>query len=104
MQRLAVVFVAIDPKGNDRFYVLTWVELRDYLWNGHNIPCCAWRHAGPMGFTTCAILQKYLSPHLNQWQVVKKCLNSIANFYDSLQHHLKGCAVNSAMMPRNRSE
>lgn len=76
VQRLVVVFVAIDPKGNDRFYVLTWVELRDYLWNGHKAYLAARGGIRPKKWDSLhgAILEQSLSPHLNQWQVVKKCL------------------------------
>jgi hypothetical protein len=76
VQRLVVVFVAIDPKGKDRFYVLTWDELRDYLWKGHKAYLAAHGGSRPKKWDSLhgAIIEKYLSPHLNQWQVVKKCL------------------------------
>ena len=35
VQRLVVVFVMIDPRGADRYYILTWRMIRDLIVKGH---------------------------------------------------------------------
>jgi Holliday junction resolvase-like predicted endonuclease len=77
VQRLVVVFVAIDPKGNDRFYILTWRALRDSLRKGHKAYLAAHGGKRPQKWDSlhAAIQEKHLTPHLNRWEVVTQCLN-----------------------------
>ena len=76
VQRLVVVFVAIDPKGDDRFYILTWRALRNFLMRGHKAYLDAHGGMRPKKWDSLhgAILEDVLLPHLDRWDVVKKCL------------------------------
>lgn len=77
VQRLVVVFVAIGAKGDDRFYILTWRALRNFLIKGHKAYLASHGGTRPKKWDSlhAAILEKYLTPHLNRWDVIKKCLN-----------------------------
>lgn len=76
VQRLVVVFVAIDPDGNDRFYILTWCALRDALRKGHIAYLAAHGGRRPKKWKSkhAAIQEKHLKTHLDKWKVVKQCL------------------------------
>lgn len=74
--RLVVVFVALHPMGDDRFYILTWVTLRNLLIKHHKAYLA--RHGGqrPKQWASlhCGMTEEELSPHRDQWPVIKQCL------------------------------
>lgn len=76
VQRLVVVFVAIDLKGDDRFYILTWRALRTLLMKGHKAYLGAHGGVRPQKWDSlhAAIQEKHVAPHLNKWGVIKNCL------------------------------
>jgi hypothetical protein len=76
VQRLVVVFVAIGAKGDDRFYILTWRALRNLLMMGHKAYLASHGGMRPKKWDSLhgAILENVLTPHLDRWDVVKKCL------------------------------
>ncbi len=76
VQRLVVVFVAIDPKGDDKFYILPWRALRNFLMRGHKAYLASHGGMRPKKWDSLhgAILEKVMLPHLEKWDVVKKCL------------------------------
>jgi len=76
VQRLVMVFVAIDPKGDDRFYVLAWRTLRNILRENHQAYLASHDGMRPKKWDSLhgAILEKDLRPHLNKWRVIKQCL------------------------------
>ncbi len=77
VQRLVVVFVAIGAKGDDRFFILTWRALQIILIEGHKAYLASHGGMRPKKWDSLhgAILEDILSPHLDKWDVVKKCLN-----------------------------
>ena len=76
VERLVVVFVAIGAKRDDRFYILTWRALRNLLMKGHKAYLASHGGSRPKKWDSLhgAILEDILSPHLDHWDVVKKCL------------------------------
>ena len=76
VQRLVVIFVAIDAKGDDRFYILTWRTLRDNLRWGHKAYLASHGGKRPKKWESLhgAIKEQSLKQHLNRWDVIKKCL------------------------------
>jgi hypothetical protein len=76
VQRLVVVFVAIGAKEDDRFYILTWRALRNLLMMGHKAYLASHGGMRPKKWDSLhgAILENVLTPHLDRWDVVKKCL------------------------------
>jgi len=76
VQRLVVVFVAIGPKRNDKFFILTWRVLQNILMEGHKTYLAAHGGMRPKKWDSLhgAILEHDLSPHLDRWDVVKMCL------------------------------
>lgn len=77
VQRLVVVFVAIDANGDDRFYILTWRTLRNSLRKGHKGYLASHGGRRPKRWDSlhAAIQEKDLTRHLNKWDVVKHCLS-----------------------------
>ena len=76
VQRLVVVFVVIGAKREDRFYILTWTALRNLLIKHHKAFLAEHGGKRPKKWDSlhCAILENVLTPHLDKWEVVKKCL------------------------------
>jgi len=76
VQNLVVVFVVIDAKREDKFYILTWTTLRTLLTNLHKAYLA--KHGGkrPKKWDSlhCAILEDVLTPHLGRWDIVKRHL------------------------------
>lgn len=76
VERLVVVFVIVSESGNDRFYVLTWDQLRDILRDGHKR--CIAKHKGvrPKRWDSlhAAILEENLLPFRDNWQLINKSL------------------------------
>ena len=76
VQHLVVVFVVLGAKRADKFYVLTWKALRNLLIKHHKAFLAAHGGARPKKWDSlhCAIQENVLTPHLDKWDVVKKCL------------------------------
>jgi len=76
VQRLVVVFVVISAKREDRFYILKWNTLRNLLIKHHKTFLKDHGGKRPKKWDSlhCAILENVLTPHLDRWDVVKKCL------------------------------
>ena len=76
VQRLVMTFVKIEENGNDRFYILTWQQLRDLLVKGHK--AFLQRHDGvrPQRWDSLhsAILEKTLLPYRDKWDTIEKNL------------------------------
>ncbi len=76
VQRLVVVFVAIAPRGTDRFYILTWRMLRDLIVKGHRSYLA--RYGGMRAQTWdslhCAVTEKTLEPYRDRWDIVERFL------------------------------
>ena len=73
VQRLVVVFVMIDAKGEDRYYILTWRKLRDIIVKGHKAYLA--RNNGMRAKTWdslhSAISEKLLKPHRDKWVIIE---------------------------------
>lgn len=76
VKRLVVVFVMIDPKGADRYYVLTWRKLRDIMVSGHKAYLARHNSMRPQKWVSLhsAISEKLLKPHKDKWTIVEKNL------------------------------
>ena len=76
VQHLVVVFVVIGAKREDRFYILTWTALRNLLIKHHKAFLAEHGGKRPKKWDSlhCAILENFLTLHLDRWDVVKKRL------------------------------
>ncbi len=76
VQRLVVVFVMIDPRGADRYYILTWRMIRDLIAKGHKSYLA--RHNGMRAQTWdslhSAISEKTLKPYRDRWDIIERML------------------------------
>jgi hypothetical protein len=76
VQRLVVVFVALETRGQDRYYILTWRMLRDLLVKHHR--SFLGKHGGirPQKWDSLhsAIKEKDLEPYRNRWDIVERML------------------------------
>ena len=77
VRRLVMTFVKIEEDGNDRFYILTWLQLRDLLVKEHK--AYLQKHDGirPKQWKSlhCAISEKNLLPYCDKWNTIKENLN-----------------------------
>lgn len=77
VRRLVITFVKIEKDGNDRFYILTWQQLRDLLVKEHK--AFLQRHNGvrPQRWDSlhCAISEKTLHPYRDRWDTIEENLN-----------------------------
>ena len=66
----------IEEDGNDRFYILTWLKLRDLLIREHK--AFLEKHDGihPQRWESlhCGIKEETLRPFLNKWDTIERCL------------------------------
>ena len=76
INRLIVVFVKLDEKGNDRYYVLNWTQLRDILIDHHKSYLERQGGVRPKNPTSlhCAISEKSLSEFRDKWDYVGRSL------------------------------
>jgi len=76
VQRLVVVFVVINAKREDRFYILKWTALRNLLIKHHRTFLAEHGGKRPKKWESlhCAIMEKALKHHLNKWDVIDKNL------------------------------
>ena len=74
VQWLVVVFVVIEAKGKDRFYILTWTDLRSLLIKHHKAYLAEHGGKRPKRWDSmhCAFLENALKRHLNKWEVIKR--------------------------------
>lgn len=76
VHRLIVIFVKIEDDGNDRFYILPWLRLRDLLVD-HRKAFLA-RHDGirPQRWDSLhsAISEKELEPYRDRWDIIEENL------------------------------
>ncbi|MBN2031083.1 hypothetical protein JW824_12695 [bacterium] len=76
VQRLVVVFVMIDPDGDDQYYILTWCKLRNLIVKGHNNYLA--KHGGMRAqrwdSLHTAISEKTLKPYKDKWTIIEKNL------------------------------
>ncbi len=76
INRLIMVFVRIAANGDDRFYVLTWQQLRDVLIKEHKAYLAKHNGIRPRRWDSlhCAITEKALAKHQDKWALVMKSL------------------------------
>jgi hypothetical protein len=76
IQRLVVALVKIEADGKDRFYILTWQQLRDLLMEAHKI--FLEKHGGVRPRSSkslhCAISEDSLHAYRDKWDTVEKNL------------------------------
>jgi len=73
---LIVVFVAIGHDRSDRFYVLTWRQLRDLVKTSHASYLAKHKGVRPKKWDSRhgAIVEKQLARYKDRWSVLKKSL------------------------------
>jgi hypothetical protein len=76
VQRLVVVFVVLGPRGQDRYYILTWRMLRDLLVKHHRSYLGKHRGVRPHRWDSlhCAIKEKELKPYGDRWDIIERML------------------------------
>jgi hypothetical protein len=74
--RLVVVFVVVSESANDRFYILTWDELRDILRDGHKRYIAKHQGTRPKKWDSlhAAILEENLLPFRDNWKLINRSL------------------------------
>jgi hypothetical protein len=76
VRRLVMVFVRIDDDRHDRFYILTWDQLRDLLVDHHDAYLS--KHSGtrPKKWDSlhCAIEERALEPYRDKWETIERSL------------------------------
>ena len=73
VQRLVVVFVLIDAKGTDRYYILTWSVLRSMLMKGHKAYLAKRNgmRAQKWDSLHSAISEQTLKPYRDRWDIIE---------------------------------
>lgn len=76
IQRLVFVFVSVDVDGNDRFFVLTWRQLRDLLIQHHKTYLKKHNGVRPKRWDSlhAGIIETSLFAYQDKWDTVKKNL------------------------------
>ena len=74
--RLIVVFVVIGHKGNDRFYILAWDQLRDILRDGHKRYIAKHQGVRPKKWDSLhgALLEENFLQFRDNWKLIKQSL------------------------------
>ena len=74
--RLVVVFVVVSQSGGDRFYILTWDQLRDILRDGHKRYIAKHKGVRPKKWDSlhAAILEEHLLSFRDNWKLIKHSL------------------------------
>ena len=74
--RLIVVFVVIGDKGNDRFYILAWDQLRDILRDGHKRYIAKHKGVRPKKWDSLhgALLEENFLQFRDNWKLIKQSL------------------------------
>ena len=76
IRRLVMVFVKIDSKGADRFYILPWIEFRHIAIAHHKAFLSLHGGIRPKKWDSlhCAVAEHELVPHRDKWEVVERSL------------------------------
>lgn len=76
VQRLIVVFVMLDKKGTDNFYILTWRQLQNILVREHKAYLAKHNGRRPKRWDSLhsAILEKHLKLYKDNWKVIENNL------------------------------
>jgi hypothetical protein len=76
VQRLLVVFVVVGASGNDKFYIMSWEELRDMLRDGHKRYIAKHQGVRPKKWDSlhAALLEESLMPFRDNWKLIKQSL------------------------------
>ena len=76
IKRLVFVFVSIAADGNDRFFVLTWRQLRDVLIHQHKAYLKKHNGERPKRWDSyhAGLVESSLSPYRDRWDTVSKNL------------------------------
>lgn len=76
IRRLVMVYVRLDPDGNDKFYILTWQRLRDIVIKHHKDFLKRVNGVRPKNWKSfhSAVSSKHLSPYENAWETIEKNL------------------------------
>lgn len=76
IRRLVMVFVKIDSKGADRFYILSWIEFRHIAIAHHKAFLSLHDGIRPKRWDSlhCAVTEPELAPHRDKWEVVERSL------------------------------
>ena len=76
VQRLVVIFVTIDPRGADQYYILTWRMLRVLIVKGHKSYLGRHNDMRPKTWDSlhCATTEETLKPYKDKWAVVERFL------------------------------
>lgn len=74
--RLVVVFVVVSESADDRFYILTWDQLRDILRGGHKRYIAKHKGVRPKKWDSlhAAILEENLLTFRDNWKLINKSL------------------------------
>jgi len=66
----------VGESAGDRFYILTWDQLRDILRDGHKRYIAKHRGVRPKKWDSLhsAILEEYLLPFRDNWKLINKSL------------------------------
>ena len=74
---LMMVFVRIGDNGDDRFYILTWEQLRDLLVDQYTTYLAKHDCTRPKRWDSlhCAITESNLEPYRDKWDTVEKFLS-----------------------------
>jgi hypothetical protein len=76
IKRLVMVFVVVDPKGQDRFYILTWAEFRDILLIHHKEYLAKHNGIRPKKWNSlhAAIKEELLKDYQDNWSQIQNNL------------------------------
>lgn len=76
VRRLVVTFVQIEEDGQDRFYILTWEQLRGLLIKGHKAYLKKHNGVRPVRWDSfhAALTESALRPYRDKWQTIEKNL------------------------------
>ena len=72
IRRLIMVYVTLDPDGNDKFYILTWQRLRDIVIKHHKAYLKRCNGIRPRNWKSLhsAVNSDYLSRYENAWDTI----------------------------------
>jgi hypothetical protein len=76
VQRLLVAFVVVDESGNDRFYILSWEQLRDILRKKHRSNIAKHKGVRPKKRDSlhAVILEDNLRSLRDNWKLIERNL------------------------------
>jgi hypothetical protein len=76
IKRLVMVFVVVESKGQDRFYIVTWEEFQSLLLKSHNEYLAKHNGIRPKKWNSlhAAIKEELLKPYKDNWTQIQKIL------------------------------